>query len=554
MDTPRRHSLLLALLALAALAGGALWLGLRSTGERPASAAVARDPARVPPRGAPSPAPDGRDALAVVPARPRGPLHPLEVALELVSPLGNLSAPGELPLGGGARARLRGSLNGAGGEPLHGSVRFVAGTNQGRVLEADAQGRIGAGDLYPGLQIVEIQAAGTQGALRELRLRNNAEEQLHIGFGNPASVHGRVLDTGGNPVPGAEVILDGQSTSSDLVGEFYFPRITSGHNVLALVRKQGFARLRQIVPIMAGDLVHVDRLTFTLERGCDLQVTLPERVGADTQAQVFLLPDAGARLERKFPWHEVNPTLVHAGGTFVIEDLPPGTVQVMVFHQGARSKAKVSSVHLVPERRETLVLHLEPAPRVVGRVTRGGKVVRGALVSLLAPDPAMAMVRALGQPLAYLEVDVLPLMPPGVQRSITGPSGEFVFSGYWDTASVRYLTAEGPDGDWAGVVVRAEEPPLELRLAPAPEPDGILSLRLAGEHSGLPVELVVDGVPREGFDLPPGQPLVVEHLPRGTWRLSVRWDSTWLAREQALVIDPQGSWNLTLPEVAQARR
>lgn len=552
MSTPSRTLLLLSIPLLLLVVGAVVYLTLPGGPGPETSAAIERAPG---PAGPVRAVPELEPAGPLTPqARvPRGG-RPLEVELELVLASGALVAEGELALGAGARARLRGSLNGGAGEPLAGRVRFVAGTNQGRVLETDGEGRLGANDLHPGLQIVEVEAPGTVGALREIRLRNNAEEQLNIGFGMPALVQGRVVDTAGNPISGAEVILDGQRTTSDVNGEFHYPRVAPGHRILALVKKQGFARFRRIVPITAGGVVTSDRLHFVLEPGCDLQVTIQERIGADTQAQLFLLPDVEARAERKFPWHEVNPTPIHAGGTFVIEDLPAGTVQLALYHQGARATARISSVHLVPGRRETAVLHLTPAPRVTGRVLRNGRPVHRALVTLSAPDPAMASVRALGQPLAYLETAVLPLMPPGVQKAYSGVGGDFVLSGYWDSSPVRYLTAEGPDGSWAGRIVREDDGPIELHLAPPPEPASVLSLELAGDHDGLSVDLVVNGTSRPSLLLEPGAPLEIDRLEAGQWLLSLRSDSDWLARRQPLTLGARGRLRFQLPGPAPARQ
>ena len=552
MSSPQR-TLLVGLVLLFVLVGAGLWLLLSDDGDAGVAPVIERGPAAAE-VGSTAPTSVERDTLANVPVRLRPGSRPLEVNLELLQASGALSADGELPQGAGARARLRGSLNGGTGHALTGSVTFVAGTNAGRILETDAEGRFGANDLHPGLQIVEVRASGTLGALREIRLRSNTEEQLNIGFGMPASVHGRVIDTAGNPVPGAEVVLDGQTAQTDTVGEFYFPRVTPGHRVLALVHKQGFARFRQIVPVMGGDVVQADRLSFILEPGCDLQVTIQERIGADTQAQLFLLPDVEARKERKFPWHEVNPTPIHAGGTFVIEGLPAGTVQLALFHQGARAKARVTSVHLVPDRRETVVLHLEPAPRVTGRVLLDGKPVKQALVTLSAPDPALSTVRALGQPLAFLETAVLPLMPTGVQKTFTTPSGEFVLSGYWDSASARYLTAETADGYQAGVVVREDSGAIELHLEPPPAPSGELRLDLVGEHGGLPVDLIVDGMPREPQMLDSGAPLLIGGLQPGRYQLSLRWDSQWLAREQPVTLVERERLSYPLPEGVLVRQ
>ena len=557
MSSSRRPLLLVLALALV-LGGGGLWLW--TSGEAPTgdaqSAAVERDPAADPLAGAGAGAGGERGELAPLPAigpEPARRAQPVEVSLELVRESGALAAQGQVPLGGGARAQLVGRLIAAGGGPLTGTVRFVAGTNEGRTLQTDAEGAFGASDLYPGLQVVEVTALGTVGALREIRLRNGAEEQLNVGFGLTSTVYGQVIDTAGNPISAAEVVLDGQRQVADPNGEFHFPTVAPGHNVLALVTKPGFARLRQIVPITANRTVPKDQMKLVMHPGCELTVTLPQRLGANENAKLYLLPSADALTERRFPWFTVNPTPIAPGGTVLLEDLPAGTLQLVLFHQGAKTKAERSAVTLAPQRREAIELHLEGAPSVTGKVTRDGDGVNGALVTFQAPDPAMATARALDQPLAIFEAVVLPLMPPGVQRVHTTSLGEFLLTGYWDEAAVRYLTAEGPDGGWAGQVVREEDSPVQLALGDAPDRTATLALDLVGQHDGLPVELVVAGEPRDALALRPGEPLRVEGLAPGQWKVTIRWDGAWIARDHPVTLETEEQGLLfRLPERSAA--
>ena len=73
-----------------------------------------------------------------------------------------------------------------------------------------------------------------------------------------------------------------------------------------------------------------------------------------------------------------------------MEGLPPGNLQLYLFHAGARAKPRVSSAILKAGRLTTSRLHLEPAPMLHGRVMRDGKPVERARVKLEAPDQVQA--------------------------------------------------------------------------------------------------------------------------------------------------------------------
>ena len=96
----------------------------------------------------------------------------------------------------------------------------LAGANAGRVLHADATGRFGAVDLYPGLSLVEVRGPGTLGSRRELRLRRGQEQLLNIGYGRPGVVFGKVQDSSGAGIAGADVVVDGTRVTTDAEGRF----------------------------------------------------------------------------------------------------------------------------------------------------------------------------------------------------------------------------------------------------------------------------------------------------------------------------------------------
>jgi len=477
---------------------------------------------------------------------------PLELNLSLVEPAKRLAADGVGAHGSGARARLEGHLYGTDAKGVPGEVRFTSGANMGRVLSCDGGGGFGAHDLYPGRSIVKITGPMIVGAEREVRLRNGKKSILNIGFGRPAVVHGRVQDESGDPITGARVTMDGQVTFTDIGGSFYYPRMTSGQ-VLLFAEKEGYASWREHYNVKAGATITGDKLTYTLRPGARLELSIAESLGARTAAQVFLLPALGARTRRDFPWHRVNPVSIQPGGTTIVEGLPPGNLQLYLFHAGARAKPRVSSATLKAGRLTTSVLHLEPAPMLRGRVMRDGKPVERALVKLEAPDQVQATLATFGQPLGFLEVGVFPNLPTGVQSAWSDSSGRFTFSSNEQLSPVRYLTAEGPDGNtWAGKIVRRGERELELVLkVPAPD-ECVLEFQMEGRKLALPVNVVIDGAPRMTLSLPHDEQLRVDELAKGRWKVNVRWNSQRLLRDVLVDLEGETALLIPLPEAAMS--
>lgn len=477
---------------------------------------------------------------------------PLELSLTLVEPATRLVADGVGAHRSGARARFEGHLYGSSAKGVSGEVRFTAGANMGRVLTCDAGGGFGAHDLYPGLSIVKITGPLIVGAEREVLLRNDRKSVLNIGFGRPAVIHGRVQDADGEAIQGARVSMDGQVAISDLEGAFYFPRMTSGQ-VLLYIEKEGFAAWRERYNVMAGATISGERLTYTLRPEARLELRIAESLGARRAAQVFLLPAAGARTSRDYPWHLINPVSVHPGGTTLVEGLPPGNLQLYLFHAGARAKPRVASVSLKAGRTTKSLLHLEPAPILKGRVFLDGEPVERALVKLESPDQVQATLATFGQPAGFLEVGVFPNLPTSVQAAWSDREGRFSFSSNERLSPTRYLTAEGPQGEtWAGEVVRRGEREVELRLRKRPPAACVIEFQMEGRELSLPVQVTVDGTPRATVSLPADQEFRIEELAKGRWKVDVRWNSQPLLRDVMVDLKDETALLIPLPEAAKS--
>src|SRR5262245_33276878 len=144
---------------------------------------------KLPPLSAEAPEESGPLAELIPPPvvrTPSGPvattvLWPAKVELELLEARFLPKEDGIPPVGSGAGARLSGRVSGIDDNGVPAEIHFIGGSNAGRVLHADPDGRFGATDLYPGLSVVEVRGAGTLGSRRELRLRRGQETLLNVG-------------------------------------------------------------------------------------------------------------------------------------------------------------------------------------------------------------------------------------------------------------------------------------------------------------------------------------------------------------------------------------
>lgn len=554
----RSRNLLLVALAVAAVAGigGAGWWILR---EPPKPAPVVELGPRVDP-----PAPSAPESSG---ASERAPLElaeddtpkyeslattvvfPLEVHLDLVRAAARVQADGAPALGSGATAKFGGSVVDGRSAGVRAQVKFVAGPNRGRTLYADSLGRFGAENLYPGLSIVSVTGPGIPGAQREVRLRPLRETALNLSYARPARVYAEVVDKEAKPVVGAVVTMDGQTATSDEEGVVEFAAVAAGE-ALVVVEKPGFASVSQTVNLVGGTTLERGQLKFRLDPGASLQVSITDALNAQQEALLFLLPDGGQ--ERAYPWQNVNPIRIWPGGTKVIEDLPTTRVSLRLYHAGATGKPPKRSIELQGGRRETIEFGLVPAPVVTGVVLDEGTPAENALVRLEAPDRSAATLSVFGEAsYMFLESGVLPDLPPAMQEARTNERGEYQLSASEDVSAVRYLTALSRDGKrTAHAVLNRGDQRADFVLKPVSGGGGELAIQTNDRIQPLPVEITVEGEPRDPFDLPVGRDLRVADLPEGSWRVTVRWNDAVITRDQPLEIVGETRLYVALPEGA----
>ncbi|NOT30930.1 MAG: carboxypeptidase regulatory-like domain-containing protein [Planctomycetes bacterium] len=477
-------------------------------------------------------------------------LWPVKVELELLEARFLPKEEGVPPIGSGAGARLSGRITGFDDEGVAGEVLFLAGANAGRVLRCDGTGRFGALDLYPGLSLVEVRGASTLGSRRELRLRRGQETLLHIGYGRPGSVTGKVQDSGGKGLEGAIVVVDGTRVLTGAEGGFHIQSVAAGQ-VLCEVEHEGYALYQELVWVAGGAANSAERMTFTLKPAVELRVAIQGNVGGPGPAQLFVLSDRpqynanSAFKNEGFPWHRINPIEVWPGTPVTIANLRPEVVRLHVFRAGAC--APVKAVNLGANQHD-VVIDLQPAPTLTGIVQQDGAPVLGATVRLEAPDRVRATLNYFSEPSYFLETAVMPNLPPGLQETKTDKQGRFVLTAWAEASPVRYLEARGPGGgSWAGRFVKPDDNEIVLELGEVSLGDSTLLVEFPGRHQGLPVELWIGGAPRPQQILAAGEDLEVSNLVAGKWRVTVTWHAQPIKPGEELLIEDVARYEVALP-------
>jgi hypothetical protein len=335
-----------------------------------------------------------------------------------------------------------------------------------------------------------------------------------------------VQDSTGAGIDGAEVVIDGTRVLTDAEGGFFLNAVAAGQ-VLCEVEKEGFALYQELVWVAGGAPTSGERMTFTLKPAAEMNVAIRGTAGGPGPVQLFLFSDrpeynaGSAYRNESFPWHRINPVEVFPGQTVTISKLRPEIVKVHAFRPGARAKPK--TVNLAANMRD-VVIDLEPAPTLAGKVVLGGEPVANATVKLEAPDRVRAMLGYFTEPSYFLETAVMPHLPPGMQETKTGKDGRFLLSAWSDASPVRYLEAKSPlGGQFTGRFVRPEETEVVLELETVQVGDSSLLLDFPGRHQGLPVEVWIGGAPTSAQVLAAGEELEIAQLLAGTWKVGITW-------------------------------
>ena len=478
-------------------------------------------------------------------------IYPLEVDLSLGLSHAVALPDGAEPIRTGANARIEGAVMGSSGQPLDATVEFLHGPNQGRTLRTDAEGRFGASDLWPGLSLVRATAPNGLTVEREVPLARLSSSHMHISLANTSTVAGTVKDERGRPIDGALVKVDGRPSYTNAEGIFSISGVPAGRPLI-VVEKDGYALARRSAGLGFRTNIPPERLVITLAREASLTIATGRRAGVEGPSYAVLLPSGGADFaggDSGFPWFMVNPIEVPASGSVKVDGLPPGPLTVRLFHRGARSRPALKTVHLTAGKTGSVTIDLDAGPTLRGTVVRDGVPVPGAIVELEAANQTVAATAGIGErnPRALLSL-VTPRIPTARDVARADAKGRFEFSRDPVALTTYYVSARTARGDLVGAAAVAPgQSEVVIEVAPPREVEGQLVLRLpTSRHQGLPVEVRVNGTPRDPGVVLASEDLVIEGLERGLWMLEARWDGKSVLTQTSVQID-EGATEVRVP-------
>ncbi len=349
------------------------------------------------------------------------------------------------------RATLAGRITEGGSEGVSARIEFESGLNAERSLRCSPSGTFAATDLHPGFQLLAITVPGYPVCKRELFLPPYRETLLELDFGAARLVRGWIRDEHGQPVPAAEVALDGNAVWTDSSGRFLALQHASGPASI-VVRAEGFAHQRQVLRSSEPDDVQL-----TLTPACTLELQVGPVTAGPYDAVIVYLRSRGAQKmvgrppQPATPWFLFSPLRCAPGDSVRVTNLPAGELEVLAFHPRARGVS--APVWTDPGHAASVSIVMKPLATLQGRVTRAGAALSNAAVRLVSGQPVRELVAAstgLGdlprlQPLTWL--------PSTAQHTTTALDGSFTL-GWWPyRPSSPFLTVEDRAGStWTQAV------------------------------------------------------------------------------------------------------
>lgn len=410
-----------------------------------------------------------------------------------------------------AGQRIHGIVSGSDGQPVAGAVvrarrRYETAQSAERESTTDADGRFRLVGLSSDFADLAVRAAGYPLLLRP-GVRANSEAPVRIELVPGASLHGRVIDNGGNGVAGGlvrlRIELDYRAggdprvwereemsprASTDAEGRFRFDNLVPGTWSAEASHREEEAKVEGI-GLATGDQHEIELILGTPDELTVFVTTLPGEPVADAVVQVRPEGEAG------FQGYGRTDS---SGRTKV--DISPGTADVQVKHVQLRDALR--QVQLSPGPNE-LRIALRPGAEISGSVRSGD-----------------------GSPLALATIEAMTEFSPdtGFHRAntVADNNGAFRITGL---EPGRYnLTARSPgyaDGGPAQPIEIADAviDGIEITLEPGASIVGVVTGLAPSDLMQVEVRALKDTRRREATPDSAGN-FVIEGVGPGTWRVT----------------------------------
>ncbi|HYN43420.1 MAG TPA: carboxypeptidase regulatory-like domain-containing protein, partial [Thermoanaerobaculia bacterium] len=256
------------------------------------------------------------------------------------------------------------------------------GSNSSGDLVTDVDGRFEAEGLAPGKVNVSVQHADYTERTESVELKEGGSS-VEVALSHGSSLGGVVLSETRQPMPGAEVALEGanspgrgfgggETAATDAAGRFRFDHLSPGRFTL-----------RASVPGQTTE--PVEAVLVSGESKDD--VTLVLAGGATIRGVVSGLPDAqraGVNVNASGPREYWASVRTGAGGRFELTGAPAGTISLRAtagdFLSGS-TRSAIGSVTLAEGQKEAEAeIVFEGTGTLSGHITRGGPPVADARV------------------------------------------------------------------------------------------------------------------------------------------------------------------------------
>lgn len=420
-----------------------------------------------------------------------------------------------------AGRRVHGIVTGSDGQPVAGAAirargRYQTRRSAERESTTDADGRFRPVGLSSDFVDLAVRATGYSLLVRP-GVRANTEAPVRIELVPGASLHGRVIDNGGNTVAGGLVRLaverdfhvDGDPrlweseeafprASTDAEGRFRFENLVPGTWSAEASHREEAAQVEGI-ELATGDQHEIELILGTRDQLTVFVTTLPGEPVADAVVQVR--PEGEARFQG---WGRTDGS----GRTQV--DISPGNADVKVEHEQLRDALRP--------------VQLSPGPNELRVALHPGLEISG---SVRSDD---------GSALALATVEATTEFSPDTEfhqtNTVADSNGAFRISGL---ESGRYnITARSP-----GYADGGPAQPIELGNAPVDAIEIVLEpgASIAGVVTGLtPSDLVQVDIrawqDTRRLEATPDAAgnFVIEGVGPGTWRVTARMGGVLSAR------------------------